>query len=54
MIVNLRKRNYNVYIGRGSKWGNPFIIGRDGNRKEVIDKYREYIINKPVLLNNLE
>ncbi len=28
-----------VYIGRGSKWGNPFIIGRDGDREEVIAKY---------------
>lgn len=31
-----------VYIGRPSKWGNPFIIGRDGTRTEVIAKYRNY------------
>lgn len=29
-----------VYIGRPSKWGNPFVIGRDGSREEVIEKYR--------------
>ncbi len=28
-----------VYIGRGSPWGNPFIIGKDGTRDEVCDKY---------------
>jgi len=28
-----------VYIGRGSKWGNRFVIGRDGDRDEVCDKY---------------
>jgi hypothetical protein len=28
-----------VYIGRGSKWGNPFRIGRDGDRAAVIAKY---------------
>ncbi len=28
-----------VYIGRGSKWGNPFRIGRDGDRAEVIAEY---------------
>jgi len=33
-----------VYIGRPSKWGNPFIIDRDGTREEVIAKYREYIM----------
>jgi hypothetical protein len=32
-----------VYIGRPSKWGNPFVIGIDGNRNEVIAKYRQYI-----------
>ena len=28
-----------VYIGRGSKWGNPYVIGVDGTREEVIQKY---------------
>ena len=28
-----------VFIGRPSKWGNPFRIGRDGNRQQVLDKY---------------
>lgn len=32
-----------VLIGRPSKWGNPFKIGRDGSREEVIAKYREWI-----------
>jgi hypothetical protein len=28
-----------VYIGRGSPWGNPFIIGIHGDRAEVIRRY---------------
>lgn len=32
-----------VYVGRPGKWGNPFVIGRDGTREEVIQKYREWI-----------
>ena len=28
-----------VYIGRGSKWGNPYVIGTDGTREEVIAKF---------------
>lgn len=39
-----------VYIGRPSKWGNPFVIGRDGSREEVIAKYRAWITTQPVLL----
>lgn len=33
-----------VFIGRGSSWGNPFIIGRDGTRSEVIKKFEEKIL----------
>jgi hypothetical protein len=35
-----------VYVGRPSKWGNPFKIGRDGTREEVIEKYSTYIQSK--------
>jgi hypothetical protein len=53
-VVNLRDDPYEVYIGRGSKWGNPFYIGKHGNRETVIAKYKEYILNKPRLLKSLE
>ena len=33
-----------VYIGRPSKWGNPYVIGMDGTREEVIEKYRLHLI----------
>lgn len=33
--------NY-VYIGRPGPWGNPFIIGRDGDRAQVIQKYEAW------------
>jgi len=49
-VVNKYHSAYDVYIGRGSKWGNPFRIGPDGNREEVIAKYETYIRNKPELL----
>ena len=52
MVVHCKKQKYDVYIGRPSKWGNPFIIGRDGNRDEVIAKYREYILSKPHLIED--
>lgn len=31
------------YIGRPSPLGNPFKIPLDGNREEVIKKYREWL-----------
>lgn len=32
-----------VYVGRPSKWGNLFRVGKDGSRKQVIDLYRRWI-----------
>ena len=32
-----------IYVGRPSKWGNPFIIGKDGTREEVIAKYADWL-----------
>jgi len=52
-VVHCKKEKYDVYIGRPSKWGNPFILGRDGTREEVVAKYREYILNKPELMQAL-
>lgn len=28
-----------VYVGRGSPWGNPFRVGVDGTREEVIRRF---------------
>lgn len=42
-----------VYIGRPSKWGNPFVIGRDGTRREVIEKYRDHVTSDPLLMESL-
>ena len=38
-----------VYIGRPSIWGNPFTIGKDGTREEVILKYDLWIATRPDL-----
>ena len=42
-----------VYVGRPSKWGNPFVIGRDGTREEVTAKYRAWIARQPALIASL-
>jgi hypothetical protein len=52
-IVNINDEPYDVFIGRPSKWGNPFKVGVDGTRNDVILKYREYIIGNTELYNDL-
>jgi len=36
-------RGEGVYIGRPSLLGNPFKIGKDGTRQEVIRRYRHWL-----------
>ena len=53
-VVHCKKAPYDVYIGRPSKWGNPFTHIQDGktlakhivgSRDEAVDAYREWITN---------
>ncbi len=41
-VVHCKKEKYDVYIGRPGRWRNPYTIGEDGSREEVIQKFREY------------
>jgi len=59
-VVHCKKEFYDVYIGRPSKWGNPFSCKEDTlakykvkNREESIKKYEEWILNQPELLKDL-
>jgi hypothetical protein len=52
-VVNLMDEPYDVYIGSPSKWANPFAIGKNGSRKEVIEKYKRWLLSQPELLIRL-
>ena len=57
-VVNRRGSPFDVYIGRGSKWGNPFShvhsifpdVIHVATREEAIEKYRDWILTQPQLL----
>jgi Domain of unknown function (DUF4326) len=52
-VVNLKEEHYDVRIDRKTKWGNPFIVGKDGTREEVINQFEEWIVNQPHLISAL-
>ncbi|KMP65187.1 hypothetical protein TU57_10600 [Bacillus cereus] len=56
-VVNkYHKLPYDVYIGRGSKWGNPFSHLPNTQaifKEEAIEMYRKWIMYKPNLLAEL-
>lgn len=52
-VFNKRTGNIpadSIYIGRPGPWGNPYKIGKDGTREEVIAKYRRLIYSNPTLV----
>ena len=53
MVVNRRTEEFVVYIGRGSKWGNPFAIDVDMSRDQVILAYAEWIVEQDHLMEAL-
>ena len=61
-VVHCKKDSFDVYIGRPSKWGNPFTHIPSGtkaefvvaNRDEAVARYRDWILGKPELLADLD
>lgn len=49
-VVHCKRDAYDVYIGRPGPWGNPFSIGKDGTRDEVVDKYAMWLLEQPELV----
>ena len=45
-VVNVHKEPCDVCIMRPSILGNPFTIGRDGTRAEVIIRHKKYMLRK--------
>jgi hypothetical protein len=51
-VVHCKKQAYDVYIGRPSKWGNPFSHKngtkaqfKTETRDEAIEKYKDWILH---------
>lgn len=53
-VVNIRDEEFDVLIDRSTEWGNPFEIGVDGTREEVIAKHMINLKRRPDLRRRLE
>lgn len=47
LVVHLKRSPYDVRIDRTTEWGNPYRIGVDGTREEVVAKYRADLMENP-------
>lgn len=52
--MHCKEQGYDVLIDRTSKWGNPFILDKDGTREEVIEKHKLWLMEQTDLLNSLD
>jgi len=48
--VHCKRERHHVYIGRPSKWGNPFVVGRHGTREQVIERYERWLLGNDALM----
>lgn len=55
LIQWAERKGLSVRIDRSSDFGNPFILGDDGNRDDVCDAYHDhYLPHKPSILAQLK
>ncbi|MET7772054.1 DUF4326 domain-containing protein [Nocardia sp. NPDC005366] len=48
-----RRHHLFVPIDRTSSWGNPYVLGRDGNRADVLHAHARHLTTRPDLLDRL-
>ena len=60
-VVHCKRDEFDVYIGRGSRWGNPYSHKEGtlaehvvGSRTEAIQKFEEYLLSNQDLMSSLE
>ena len=59
-VVHCKKEEFDVYVGRGSKWGNPYSH-KEGtlaeyvveSRREAVQKFEEYLLSNEELMGSL-
>ena len=54
VVVHCKKEPYDILIDRTTKWGNPFIIGKDGTRNEVIMKHKMLVLSNPKMIEEIK
>ena len=59
-VVHCKKEEFDVYVGRGSKWGNPYSH-KEGtlaeyvveSRREAVQRFEEYLLSNEELMGSL-
>ena len=49
-VVHCKRDAFDVYIGRPSKWGNPYKLKKGESREICLARYRKWLMGQPELL----
>jgi len=59
-VVHCKKSPFDIYIGRPTKWGNPFTHDGEAQarykvdtREEAIEMYKWWVVRQPHLMSTL-
>lgn len=59
-VVHCKREPFDIYIGRPSKWGNPFTLAKSTDaaedrtlRADLLVKYEEWLREQPHLMASL-
>ena len=59
-VVHCKKEPFDVYVGRGSKWGNPFTHKQGttalwvvSSREEAVARFEDWVKQQPALIASL-
>lgn len=53
LVVHKKRDHYDVYVGRPTKWGNPFHMENESERDDVCERYMLYLTHSHELLKDL-
>lgn len=53
-VVHCKRKEYTHYIGRPSTLGNPFVIGKDGSRGDVVTKFERWARHSSEVMETIE
>jgi hypothetical protein len=52
-VVHCKRSKFDVYIGRPSKWGNPFVLTDDRDREYILNEYGLWLLDQTDLMRCL-
>ena len=51
--ANAKEAASAIYVGRPTKWGNPYTLGEHRTREQAIAYYEQYVLRRPKFVDEI-